>query len=87
MLWLRDANGVGPSMSVMLTGTLRRANVPPPTGPMPPAQIRRSWPQVGNPNNGPPVEAVLDAVVFGDGQFVGPDSVHSVERMSVEIDA
>jgi len=44
--------------------------------------------QIASPGqSGPIVKAILDAVIFGDGQFAGPDNAHSYERLGLRMKA
>lgn len=92
VLWLRAARGRGWLMPVLKTRELRLALLKP-TSVSGPAAVP---PQSSISNGGPIVQATLEAVVFSDGQFVGPDVLdclqplvlgRSFDMMSARIDA
>jgi hypothetical protein len=78
-VWFRNAQGRGPLGIILETQDLRHGIVR--TGPVPDSGIRSQT------NTGPIVEARLDAVAFGDGQFVGVDWGQNFAMLAAIIDA
>lgn len=87
----RDANGRESFMHTLKTRDLRLALVrptsAPPSGPM--ATPRRAVaikPLASFDNGGAQVQAILDAVIFDNGEFVGSDSGQLFEMLSGQVD-
>jgi hypothetical protein len=83
VLWQQDATGSGPSGITMETQNLRNGITR--TG----STAAGPTPAVKRPDGtdqGPFVKATLQAVVFGDGEYVGEDSLNSFQIVSAGID-
>ena len=99
IIWQRDANGGGPVMPTIRTRELRLALVRPASASAPTATPPQSN-SISTSSNGGPIytfsnggvtggniiQAVLQAVIFGDGQFVGTDRFHYFDNLSARID-
>jgi hypothetical protein len=87
----RDANGRESFMHTLKTRDLRLALVrptsAPPSGPMatPPRAVAIK-PLASFDNPGPPVQAILHAVIFDNGEFVGSDRGQYFEILSGQVD-
>ena len=84
VLWQQDATGSGPSGITMETQNLRNGITrtgSTAAGPTP--AVKR----LGGTDQEPFVKATLQAVVFGDGEYVGEDSLNSFQIISTAIGA
>jgi hypothetical protein len=82
-----NASGLGSFMPTLKTEDLRLALVRPTSasGPMATPPRRSSFGK-GSADGRPIVKAILDAVIFDDGQYAGPDSGQYFEILSGRVD-